>query len=207
MSDPNLVPPDSTSSNSGCTKWMIALGCTGCLVLPLLLMAALALLVSRTTQFGVGPENVQADGDALFTYALPGESQGIFNMKLFGMQVTQIASTDSPPSVLLTMGKLPGYLQNSSDQKTLVESFQDDMAVRGNYQLTAERIEERTLCGQPVSVSIQSGSFQDGETTHSATSFLTLVDYNNTTRFAWILAHGDTAEQKADQVFESLDCQ
>jgi hypothetical protein len=186
---------------------MIALGCTGCLVLPLLLMAALALLVSRTTQFGVGPENVQADGDALFTYALPGESQGIFNMKLFGMQVTQIASTDSPPSVLLTMGKLPGYLQNSSDQKTLVESFQDDMAVRGNYQLTAERIEERTLCGQPVSVSIQSGSFQDGETTHSATSFLTLVDYNNTTRFAWILAHGDTAEQKADQVFESLDCQ
>ncbi|NJL46274.1 MAG: hypothetical protein HC929_00640 [Leptolyngbyaceae cyanobacterium SM2_5_2] len=205
MSDSHQLPPDSSSSG-GPAKWILATGCIGCLVLPLLLMAALALLVSRNTRFGVGPETVQTDGNALFTYTLP-ESQGIFDMALFGMEVTQVAGPGSPPSVLLTMGKLPNYLQNPADQKSLVESFRDNMTVEGSYQLNEQRTEDRTLCDQPVSVLIQSGSFQDGQTAYNATSLLTLVAYNNTTRFAWILAHGDTAQENADQVFSSLDCQ
>ena len=206
MTDPSQLPPNSSGGGSP-AKWMIALGCTGCLVLPLVLMAVLTLFVSRTTRFGVGPENVQADGNAVFTYTLPQESKGIFDMALFGMQVTQVAGPGSPPSVLLTMGKLPNYVQSPDDQKSLVESFRDNMTIEGSYQLNDQRTEERTLCGQPVSVLIQSGSFQDDQTTYQAASFLTLVEYNGTTRFAWILAHGDTAEQNADQVFSSLDCQ
>jgi hypothetical protein len=204
MVDPNSVP-SSPSNQSSAVKW-IALGCGGCFVLSTLLLIALVLLMGRTLRFAVG-ERVQNADQALFTYTLPGESQGIFDMGFLGLQVTQVSSINSPPTVLLTMGKLPGYLQTRSDQQTAVESFRDGLTVEGTYELTASQTEERTLCGQPVSVLVQSGHYQDGPNRYPVTSLLTLVDYNRTTRFAWILAHGETAPVQADQVFDSLQCQ
>ncbi len=53
---------------------------------------------------------------------------------------------------------------------------------------------------------LQSGSFQDGGSTYDAASLLTFVDYNNTARFVWLLAHGDTPIAIADGVFATLDC-
>jgi hypothetical protein len=211
MAIPQLSPADSFSDPSSPPqasspfKW-IALGCGGCLGLTILLAGAIALLISRTMRFAIGPEGVTAD-QAPFTYTLPGESQGVLDMSMFGMQITQITSTDTPPSVLLTMGKLPSYLKNQRDQETFIESFQEGMVGDGGYQLTEQRTEERTLCGQPVAVLIQVGQYQLDQTTYPATSLLATVDYNSTTRFAWILAHGDTAGANVDQVFSSLNCQ
>ncbi|HSM80961.1 MAG TPA: hypothetical protein VLS96_04705 [Nodosilinea sp.] len=202
QADPTPSPPPSGGSP---LKW-IALGCGGCLGLTVLAVVGLAVWVSRSVQFGVGPEQVEADNQELFTYALPGESRGIFNMGVLGMRVIQVASTDSPPSVLLTMGQLPSYLQGRDAQETFVEQFQESLAVEGNYQLAEQRVEERSLCGQPVSVLVQSGRFEEGATTYDAASLLTFVEHDNSARFVWLLAHGDTPEATADQVFASLDC-
>ncbi|MGB3200898.1 MAG: hypothetical protein WBA99_08345 [Nodosilinea sp.] len=202
-SDFTSTPPPSRGSTA---KW-VAAGCGGCLGLTVLAGLALAFFINRTLRFAVGPDQNPGATEDLFAYTIPGESQSIFNMDLFGLKVTQVARTDSPPSVLLTMGQLPGYLQEREAQQTFVEQFQDSVSTQGNYQLSEERLEDRTLCGQPVSVVMQSGSFIDGSnTTFEAASLLTFVEYNNDARFVWVLAHGDQPQATADQVFATLNC-
>ena len=218
--DSTSTPPTSTNGNGNLGKWVV-LGCGGCLGLMVLMAIALTALINRTLKFAVGPDQVDTDNQDLFTYALPGESQGIFAMDMFGMQVTQVASTDSPPSVLLTMGKLPRYLQDRETREAFIKEFQNSVTVEGNYQLAEQRVEERTLCDQPVSVMLQSGRFEvatedttgstpgdsaEGAKAYDAASLLTFVEYNNSARFVWVLAHGDTPQATADQVFATLDC-
>lgn len=202
---PSDPTPPTPARGDNTVKWVLA-GCGGCLGLMVLAGLALAIFINRTLRFAVGPDQKPADGQALFTYAIPGESQGIFDLGLFGMQVTQVASTDSPPSVLLTMGQLPRYLQSGEAQRTFIEQFQENVEVEGTYQFSEQRVEERTLCDQPVSVVMQVGQFEEGSATYRAASLLTFVEYNNTTRFVWVLTHGDQPEATADQVFASLDC-
>ncbi|MBE9138389.1 hypothetical protein IQ254_14530 [Nodosilinea sp. LEGE 07088] len=186
-------------------KW-VALGCGGCLGITVLAGVALTVLLSRMVRFAVGPDQADVDSQELFVYALPGESQSIFTMDILGIEMSQVASTDSPPSVLLTMGKLPRYLQDQAARDTFIDQFQEQVTVEGSYQLGEQRVEERTLCGQPVSVLLQSGRFEQGANAHDAASLLTFVDYNDTVRFVWLLTHGDTPAATADQVFSSLDC-
>ncbi|PSR16132.1 hypothetical protein C8255_19400 [filamentous cyanobacterium CCP3] len=196
-------PPPAKGGNTA--KW-IAAGCGGCLGLTVLAGLALAFFINRTLRFAVGPDQNLGETEELFTYAIPGESQSIFNLGMFGLQVIQVASTDSPPSVLLTMGQLPSYLQGEEAQQTFIEQFQDSATVEGSYEFSEQQVDERTLCGQPVSVVMQSGRFQDGTTTYDAASLLTFVEYNNNARFIWVLAHGKTPQATADQVFATLDC-
>ncbi|MBE9155458.1 hypothetical protein IQ265_01175 [Nodosilinea sp. LEGE 06152] len=197
--------PTSSTSGGSTAKW-VAVGCGGCLGLTVLAGLALAFFINRALRFDVGTDQGLGDTEELFTYTIPGESQSIFNLGMFGLQIIQVASTDSPPSVLLTMGQLPSYLQDREAQQTFVEQFQASVSTQGNYQLSEQGFEDRTLCGQPVSVGIQSGSFTDGSTTHEAASLLTFVEYNNDARFVWVLTHGDTPQATADQVFATLDC-
>ncbi len=202
LSDP--TPPAATGGGNT-AKW-VALGCGGCFSLTLLIGLGLALVVNRTLRFAVGPNQGEGGSQELFTYTLPGESKSIFNLGLFGMQVIQVASADTPPSVLLTMGQLPAYIQGREAQKTFVEEFQNSVTVEGDYRLTEQRVEERTLCEQSVAVLVQSGQFEDGPTTYDAASLLTVVEYNNNARFVWVLTQGDRPEAIADQVFATLDC-
>jgi hypothetical protein len=204
MADANSTPSEAAGGDSS-LKW-IALGCGGCLGVTVLGIVALAFLISRTMRFGVGPNLEESDTQELFTYTLPGESQGIFTMGMFGLQVTQVSTTESPPAVLLTMGQLPRYIQGREAQESFVEQFQDSLATEGNYELTQSRVEERTLCGQPVSVLVQSGQFDEGGSTVNTASLLSVVEYDSAARFVWLLSHGENPEVTADQVFASLDC-
>jgi hypothetical protein len=58
-----------------------------------------------------------------------------------------------------------------------------------------------------VNLLVQEGRFQDEQIRSDAASYFTLVEYDNQTRFAWILAQGENPLQTADQVFDSLECQ
>ncbi|MBW4461449.1 MAG: hypothetical protein KME47_14610 [Nodosilinea sp. WJT8-NPBG4] len=204
MTQANPEPP-TPSGGSNAAKW-VALGCVGCFGLPVLAGLATALFIGGTAQFSAGPDQGSTESKELFAYTIPGETQTILNMGLFGMQMIQVANTDSPPSILLTMGQLPSYLKGNDAQQSFVEEFQNNITTEGNYQLTKQGVEERTLCDQPVSVVIQTGSFEDGTTTYNAASLLALVEHNNDARFVWVLAHGDAPQTTADQVFATLDC-
>ncbi|MFH7241832.1 MAG: hypothetical protein ACHWZW_03175 [Spirulina sp.] len=197
--------PSNAARGSGPWKW-VALGCGGCLVFSTVALVALVWLIGRTMQFAIGPEGVNPE-QAPFAYTIPGQSEGVLSMNMFGMEITQITSTDTPPSVLLTMGRLPRYLQNSADQASLLESFQEGMIGDETYQFSPPRTEERTLCDTAVPVILQTGDYQENQSTYPATSLMAAVDYNGRTQFVWILAHGDAATANADQVFSSLACQ
>jgi hypothetical protein len=202
QADPGSPTP---SGGSNAAKW-VALGCVGCFGLPVLAGLATALFIGFTGQFSAGPDQGSAENQELFTYTIPGETQTVLNMGMFGMQMIQVANTASPPSILLTMGQLPSYLKGNDAQQSFVEEFQNSITTEGNYQLTEQRVEERTLCDQPVSVVIQTGSFEDGTTTYNAASLLALVEHNDDARFVWVLAHGDAPQTTADQVFATLEC-
>jgi hypothetical protein len=202
-----MTQPDQPTAASGSSAKWIALGCGGCLGVTVFAMLALGFLISRSMRFAIGPELPAADGPSLFAYELPGESEGRFAMDLLGLRLTQVSSTDSPPSVLLTMGQLPRYLQDQAAREAFVQQFQDSVTVEGTYTLAEQRVEQRTLCDQPVSVLLQSGRFEDEGDRYNAASLITFVDHDATARFVWILAHGDTPEATADQVFDTLMCQ
>jgi hypothetical protein len=195
----------SSQPQNNTVKW-VALGCGGCLGITVLAGVALTILLSRMVRFAAGPAQPTADRQELFVYALPGEGQNIFAMDLLGLEMSQVASIDSPPSVLLTMGKLPRYLQDQAARDRFIGQFQERVTVEGTYQMGEQRVEDRTLCGQPVSVLLQSGRFEQGTNAYDAVSLVAFVDYDDTVRFVWLLTHGDTPDATADQVFDSLDC-
>lgn len=182
----------------------IGAGCGGCLALSVAALVTLTLVLGRTLQFAFGPEGANPE-QAPFTFTIPGESEGVLAMAMFGLEITQIRSTDTPPSVLLTMGRLPSYLYNDNQDNTL-DSFQEGMIGDENYQFSLPRTEERPLCGTSVPVVIQSGQYQADQNTYPATSLMAVVKHNNRSQFAWILAHGDQSAATADQVFQSLQC-
>ena len=62
-------------------------------------------------RFALEPGDVEDQGQELFVYTLPGGSKGILSMDLFGLQITQVASPESPPAAVLTVGKVPAYLE------------------------------------------------------------------------------------------------
>lgn len=201
---PNPAPTPPPESSKGPWLWL-ALGCGGCLVLSTAVVVALALLIGRTMQLAVG-DGVTPER-APFSYAIPGESEGVVDMTMFGMQIVQVTSTDTPPSVLLTMGRLPGYLQSSLDQTFFIESFQEGMIEDQNYEFSAQETEERPLCDQTVPVVVQSGQLQEDQAIYNVASLVATVEYNRRNQFVWILAHGDSAAANVDQVFNSLECQ
>jgi hypothetical protein len=202
MAQANSASPQPQNNT---VKW-VALGCGGCLGITVLAGVGLTILLSRMVRFAAGPTQPTADRQELFVYALPGESQNIFAMDLLGLEMSQVASTDSPPSVLLTMGKLPRYLQDQAARDRFIGQFQERVTVEGTYQMGEQRVEDRTLCGQPISVLLQSGRFEQGTNAYDAVSLVAFVDYDDTVRFVWLLTHGDTLDATADQVFDSLDC-
>jgi hypothetical protein len=201
----NFPPPPDSTPGKGPWLW-VALGCGGCLVLSTAALVALVLLIGRTVQFAVGPDGVKTD-QAPFTFTIPGESEGVMDMTMFGMQIIQVTSTDTPPSVLLTMGRLPSYLQSSADQSSFIESFQEGMVGDETYQFSLPTIEERPLCDTTVAAIVQTGEYQADQAIYAVTSLMATVDYNRRTQFVWILAHGDSAAANVDQVFDSLECQ
>ncbi|HEY9735748.1 MAG TPA: hypothetical protein V6D06_05675 [Trichocoleus sp.] len=201
----DFEPAQPNKPKSG-TPWKwVAIGCGGCLGLSVLLTAAIAYFASRALNFSMDPQAVEGKAQELFDYEIPGESRGLLNMNIMGIELTQVADTQEPPGVLLTMGQLPNYLRDENAQTSFIESFQQEMAQDGGYQLQVERTETLPLCGQSVSVRIAEGTFEGTETTQ-AVSYLAVVEHEGSERFAWIVANGDTADSMARGVFDSLVC-
>lgn len=203
---PDFEPTQPTAPRDSNTWKWVAIGCGGCLGLSVLMMVALGFLINRTMNISLDSGEVEAQAQELFDYQIPGGAKGLLNMNIMGIEIVQVVDAEEPPSVVMTVGRLPVYLQTESAQTSFLDSFQQEMSQDGGYQLTVERTEDLPLCGQTVPVRIQEGTFQDGEKSFQAVSYLAVVDHQNKERFAWILANGEGASGKAKSVFESLVC-
>jgi hypothetical protein len=196
----------AAAKSSAPWKWL-AIGCGGCLGLSVLSVVVLTVFFSRALNFSMDPGDVEQQAQTLFEYEIPGESRGLLNMNVMGVELAQVADAQDPPGVLLTVGRLPAYLQDEAAQTSMLDSFQENMAGDGGYTLETERLETLPLCGQTVPVRISQGVFQDGDQQQQAVSYLAVVEHAGDSRFAWILTNGDQAEANARAVFDSLTCQ
>lgn len=187
-------------------KW-VAIGCGGCLGISVLGVVALGFFASRMMNFSVNSDDVQTEAQKVFDYQLPGESVGLLKMSIMGIEVIQVANDTQPPTVTLTVGRLPQMLQEESAKESFFESFQQSMADDSGYRFSDRRTEETTLCDQPVTLWIEAGSFSTSDGDRPAVSYMTTVSYEGSERFAWILANGETAQDTAQSVFDSLKCQ
>ncbi|MBD0268354.1 MAG: hypothetical protein ICV77_08675 [Cyanobacteria bacterium Co-bin8] len=204
MQDFEPTQPSAAKSN-GTWKWL-AIGCGGCLGLSVLSIVVLTVFFSRALNFSIDPENVEQQAQELFEYEIPGETRGLLNMNVMGVELAQVADAQDPPGVLLTVGRLPAYLQDEAAQTSMLDSFQESMAQEGEYTAETQRTENLPLCGQTVPVRIEEGTFRSADQVLQSVSYLAAVDHAGTNRFAWILANGEQADTNARAVFDSLVC-
>ena len=162
------IPPaaEASSPPSSRSPWKwIAIVCGGCLGVSVLVLAVTAIFISRFVSLSVDSGEVEANAQDLFTYTMPGESRGVLNMDIFGVEIVQIATPESPPAVMLTMGNLPAYLQAEEFRQTFIDSLRENVAVESNYQFIEQRTETASLCGQSVPVVVQEGRYENNQTT------------------------------------------
>lgn len=206
---PNPEPLDASDSSvpksNHVWKW-VAIGCGGAFFLFVLLIAGSMFFAFRQLNFSMDPEAVEEKARTVFDYEIPGGSQGLLTMNMFGMEIIQVTDANQPPNVMLMVGTLPPAFQTEQTQEQFLEGFQESVSDQQQFETQEQRVEERQLCGEAVSVLIQEGSAATGQSAEPATTYSTVVTYEGTSRFAWLQASGENATALVEQVFTSLEC-
>lgn len=203
-------PPSSRLKTGGGWKWL-AIGCGGAALLLIGLIGVGGFFAARNMGISTDSAEIEGKAKALFDYSIPGGSQGTITMNVFGIEMIQVTSLETPPNITLMLGTMPAQFQTDAARSEFMKGFQDSFASSSNpgVTLTSQRTEPRTLCEQPVTLVIQEGeSLTPGESVAlPAVSYATTVDHNNKVLFTWIMATGDRAAEDAEAVFNSLKCQ
>lgn len=195
----------SVPKSNNVWKW-VAIGCGGAFFLFVLLIVGSMFFAFRQLNFSMDPEAVEEKARAVFDYEIPGGSQGLLTMNMFGMEIIQVTDTNQPSNVMLMVGTLPPAFQTEQTQDQFLEGFQESFSDQQQFETQDQRVEERQLCGETVSVVIQEGRASTGQSAEPATTYSTIVTFGGESRFAWLQTNGENANALAEQVFTSLEC-
>ena len=147
-----------------------------------------------------------------FNYEIPGGSQGLYAMNLFGTKIVLLADTKEIPEVFFIVGSIPGQSKETGEQiqKSFQETIEQSLKEQNNQsiQYTSQRTENKQLCQKTVPVLIQEGQLTvEGQSSSiAAINYMTFINYQNTERFVWLMASGNDAQKKVETVFNSLKC-
>jgi hypothetical protein len=201
--------PPPRSSGGSVWKW-VAIGCGGAAVLAIALFGIGTFFVVRNLGLSMNPAEVEEKAQNLLQYSIPGGSKGVMSMNIVGVDLMQVSSLDEPPTVMLTIASLPPAFHSEQEREGFLEGFRESYPGTNNQTVTfsSERVESRTLCGQPVSLEIAEGEAVPfgNSTPRPAVSYATVVDHNNQVLLTWIVATGEQAVDNAEAVFNSFEC-
>lgn len=169
-------------------------------------LVSLGIIFSRALNLSVDSETVEQEAQALFEYEIPEGSQGMLTMNIFGIEMIQVTDTHEPHRVLLTMGRIPPLFQEENARGAFMEGLQESLAEDEGYRFRSLSTKSLSLCDQTVDVIIETGTLERSGENLPAVSYLTSVNYQGSERFAWILANGNQAAEKAQTVLASLEC-
>lgn len=207
----DFQPPPSPRLKSGNGWKWLAIGCGGTALLLVALVGVGGYFAARNMGISTDSAEIEEKANALFAYSIPGGSQGTLTMNIFGIELIQITSLETPPNITLMMGTLPVQFQTEATREEFLKGFQESFSSSSNpgITFTSQRTESRVLCDQPVVLTIQEGEDSSlGESSiRPAVSYMTTVDHNNKALFTWIMATGDRAADDIETVFSSLKCQ
>ena len=204
MSSSNL-PQQEKSPNLW--KWF-GIGCGGCLLTSILAIAGLGYFIHKNLQLSTDSQQAVELAQSIFNYEIPGGSRGILTFKFMDIEFAQIANKNAPLEVLMLVGEFP---EEYVSERQVIEQIKEAFArnQNSNFTIESQKISDKELCDRPVQVLVQQGQLTfEGETKDpkSASSYTAKVNYNNTIRFVWLVATGEESNEKASQVFASLEC-
>jgi hypothetical protein len=191
----------------------------------LIIVGAIAVIGTGLLGLGIkalnnafNPERAEAIARTLIDYKIPGESQGIFGLKLGGSEYAWVRSNQNIPEVILFIGKIA--IDEERDRKEeesykkqlieLIEKFASPPATEfdGNFITSSQRTEEKKLCGKSVKVTVEKGeqTFKNTTSPLPAIRYITSRPDGDKEQIVILTTNGQNAEQKAQQVFNSLRC-
>lgn len=154
------------------------------------------------------PQRAEAIARNIMTYSLPGGSQGLLGLNIAGAKVALIASEGNEPDIQLLVARIP---VDQETRKRQIERVLDAIALGADeeeFKVKKTRQENRDLCGESTSVTIKDGQLKiAGSPVSPAVTYRATVTLSDSRYVVNLLTSGQNAEQKAAEVFNSLQCQ
>jgi hypothetical protein len=188
----------------------------------LIIVGAIAVIGTGLLGLGIkalnnafNPERAEAIARNLIDYKIPGESQGIFGLKLGGSEYAWVRGNQNPPDVILFIGKIA--IDEESDQKEeesykkqLIQNFASPPATEfdGSFITSSQRTEEKKFCGKNLKITVEKGeqTFKNTTSPLPAIRYITSRPDGDKEQIVILTTNGQKAQQKAEQVFNSLRC-
>ena len=182
------------------------------LELLLIIMGAFALVSIALIGLGNKMLNNMFDSDkaeaiakSLFDYEIPGGSVGKVGINIGEKQMAIVNSLSNPPDITVFVSQVPVDRIKPESSLDLDIIFQD--LFQDSFSPTSYSVENKQLCGQTVSVSIQEGQETlDNQIPIPVIRYIAKVIDNGVEKNVDIVVSGKNAKDNAAKVFDSLHC-
>lgn len=151
------------------------------------------------------PARAEAIAKSFMDYKIPG-AQGIVGFHIGAIKLAAVQSSTNPPDVILSISETPVKKEIGREDADLDVPFQIDFG--GTFTAKTSRIDLRSLCGQTVPVTIATGekTFTDQPGALPAVRYSAQATEADIEREVTLITTGNKAEEKAANVFSSLQC-
>lgn len=203
----NLIETKSTPITKYRVSWWEFLGISIGAIL--LIGAGVVGLGMKALQNATDPRRSEAVARSIFEFQIPGGAKGVFNSQIGGIKAALIVSDTSTPDVELFVAQIAA--EEEIDRDRLPQDLGDTMPDKGDerFKAIATRIEDKTLCGITVPVTVQVGelTWQTQASPLPAVRYSATASFKRSDRLVQLTTSGERAKQNAATIFDSLKCQ
>jgi hypothetical protein len=200
-------PANNEISNYSVSVWEGILIAIGAIALTGVGLAGLGFKVLNNA---FDPTRAEAIAHSLIDYRIPGGSRGVFGINIGSAKFAWVHSTTTPPDVILFVGRTPINKDVEANRRDLMQDFETPPTDDANqvFTETTSRVEDRKLCDSPVQVTISEGQQSFGSSLSSlpAVRYTVSLTQENVEQLVIVTANGSQAAEKAETVFQSLQC-
>lgn len=227
FSSPNSPnSPDASNSSHSVSIWesiAIALGAVALVTIGLMGLGVKAL------NNAYDPERAEAIARSVITYTIPGGAKGLFGANVGGAKVAIVASNrlppgvtlppaaavaSPPPAIELLVARIPVSQEteeiNPEEEvaNQFFSGFSFSYQTEGVFQVVETHTTYGVFCGVLVPMTVQQGRLiLPDQSTTAAAKYEMRVDRETSKYIAILTAVGEDAEEKANAVLQSLQCQ
>jgi len=192
----------------GAWKWL-AIGCGAVLAVIVIVLGSLAFLgYLGVKEIGkrVATDPVKAEELArqMMEFEMPGGAKGVMAFDV-GFRMAVVGSRREPAPAMLLLFSFPAAWTGDVEE-TVDQQFGEILSDDKQYEIQAERTEDRVLCGRPVQVAIRDGWMSHGNVRRPFTALETKLRTKDELRLVIVIGLGDDRQNNAEALWKTLDC-
>jgi hypothetical protein len=203
----DLIETKTTPTTNYPVSWWEFLGIS--LGAVLLIGAGVANLRMKALHNSTDPQRSEAVARDIFEFQIPGGSKGVSNSQIGGIRAALISSDTSTPDVELLIVQIAA--EEEIDRDRFPQDIRDRIPNSGGkqFKVSATRVENKTLCGITVPVTVQVGelTWQEQASPLPAIRYSANASFKRSDRLVQLTTSGERAQQNAATIFDSLKCQ